>query len=284
VVENYISSRENLVRCFGLAMESGRTPLIIAHRGSSAFAPENTFAAFRRAIDDGAEGIEFDVQLSLDGVPVVFHDETLARTAMLEGDVSRFTAARLGRIDNGSWFNAAHPKRANTDFRNETIKTLEETLDFLSDFTGRIFVELKCPDDDVENLSRAVCDVLRSSALKQQIVVKSFRLAIIPLVKMHCPDLRTAALFAPKIMTILRKEKHLVKIAAEFGADELSVHYSLATRQLMKKAERFGLPVTIWTIDSPRWVKRAARLGIESIITNDPQRLLKRRTELIAAR
>ncbi|HKX83605.1 MAG TPA: glycerophosphodiester phosphodiesterase family protein [Pyrinomonadaceae bacterium] len=264
-------------------MDNFHAPLIIAHRGSSAHAPENTFAAFKRAIDEGADGIEFDVRLSKNGEPVVFHDRTLARTAMRNGDVINFTTAELAKIDNGSWFNTAYPKRASEQFTKETVRTLEETLDFINDFKGRIFIELKCAEADVEKLSTSVCEVIKSSSLKRQIVVKSFRLAVIPLIKEHCPDIRTAALFAPKIMTILRKEKHLVKIAAEFGADELSVHYSLATKKLMKKAERFGLPVAIWTADSPRWVKRAAKLGIQSIITNDPARLLEKKSELIGS-
>lgn len=258
-------------------------PLIIAHRGSSAHAPENTFAAFKRAIDEGSDGIEFDVRLSKNGVPVVFHDQTLARTALRDGEVAKYTAAELGRINNGSWFNDAFPKRARAEFEKETVKTFEETLEFVKEFKGRIFVELKCSDADVEKLSRAVCAVINASPLKPQIVAKSFKLAVIPFIKNLCPQVRTAALFAPKIMTILRKEKHLVKIAAEFGADELSVHYSLATRKLMKKAGKAGLPVAIWTADSPRWVKRGAKLGIQSIITNNPARLLEKRLELTNA-
>ena len=102
-----------------------------------------------------------------------------------------------------------------------------------------------------------------------------------PLIKRDCPTVRTAALFAPKIMSILRKEKYLVKIAAEMGADEISLHYTLATKKLVSKAEKRGLPVAIWTADSPRWVKRAIKLGIKTIITNDPSRLIARRKELV---
>jgi glycerophosphoryl diester phosphodiesterase len=85
-------------------------------------------------------------------------------------------------------------------------------------------------------------------------------------------------------MNILRKEKHLVSIAEEFGADELSLHFALATRKLMEKADKRGLPVNIWTADSPRWVKRGIRIGLSSIITNDPAKLLARRNELLNAR
>jgi glycerophosphoryl diester phosphodiesterase len=81
-----------------------KTPLIIAHRGASAVAPENTIAAFRRAIEVGADGVEFDVRLARDGVPVVIHDSTLERTAGLKRGVSDLTSEELSQIDVGSWF------------------------------------------------------------------------------------------------------------------------------------------------------------------------------------
>jgi len=85
-------------------------------------------------------------------------------------------------------------------------------------------------------------------------------------------------------MTILRKEKHMVGLALEFGADELSIHYSLATSKLMESAGKHRLPVSVWTADSPRWVKRGISLGLKSIITNNPARLLAKRAELIGSR
>ncbi len=258
-------------------------PLIIGHRGASAAAPENTLAAFQRAIDDGADGLEFDVRLARDRVPVVIHDPTLNRTGRINAQVAAMSSQELGRIDVGSWFDQHQRLTSSSRERDlERIATLADTLEFLHDFEGLIFIELKCEDDNVDDLTAAVCRDLEFSPLKRQAIVKSFKLQVIPRVKMLSPEIRTAALFAPQIMTILRKEKHLVKIAAEFGADELSIHYSLATRKLMEKAEKSRLPVNVWTADSPRWVKRAIRLGIKSIITNDPARLLARRAEILS--
>jgi glycerophosphoryl diester phosphodiesterase len=254
--------------------------LIIGHRGASASAPENTLAAFRTAIDAGADGLEFDVRLARDDVPVVIHDATLNRTGRTNALVSDLTSKELGRIDVGSWFRLANRRNGNARHAAERVPTLAKTLDFLQEFPGLIFIELKCKDREVEPLTAAVCDVIKNSPLATQIIVKSFKLAVIPQVRMAAPGIRTAALFAPKIMTILRKEKHLVKIADELGADEISIHYSLATRKLMEKAGKQGLPVNVWTVDNPRWVKRGLRLGLRSIITNDPARLLARRAEL----
>jgi glycerophosphoryl diester phosphodiesterase len=257
-------------------------PLIIAHRGASALAPENTLAAFQKAIDDGAEGLEFDVRLSKDDAVVVFHDATLGRLTAKKNLVSSLTAAELQKIDVGSWFKERKANHSNDDFSGETIPTLKALLNFLKDFKGLIYIELKCREADTEKLSKAVCETISDSPLLPQMIVKSFQLEVIPHVRYFCRDVKTAALFAPKIMTILRKEKRLVNIAHELGADMISVHFSLATRKLMKKAEKKNLPVTIWTADNPRWIKRAFDLGLFAVITNNPAPLLARRAEIEA--
>src|SRR5215204_3145175 len=184
-----------------------KKPLIIAHRGASALAPENTFAAFRKAIAGGAEGIEFDVRLTRDGETVVFHDATLARVSDRRNLVSSLTAEELQTIDVGSWFarRKAHPP--SEDFSGETIPTLRALLDFLKDFQGLIYIELKCRESEIEKLSKAVCAIISASPLLPQIIVNSFLLEVIPAVRRHCPqEVKTAALFAPKIMTICARK------------------------------------------------------------------------------
>jgi glycerophosphoryl diester phosphodiesterase len=123
--------------------------------------------------------------------------------------------------------------------------------------------------------------VICGSKLLPQIVVKSFKLSAIPHVKKFCPTVRTAALFAPEIMNVIRKDKHLLNLAEEAGADEISLHFTLATRKLMKKAAKRNLRVIIWTADHPRWIRRALKLGLTAIITNDPARLIERRREVL---
>lgn len=251
-------------------------PLIVGHRGASASAPENTLAAFERAIADGADGLEFDVRLAKDGVAVVIHDETLLRTAGKQVRVADLASDALRRANVGSWFNTAYPSKADPKFAAQTVPTLAETLRFLKDFPGRIYIELKCDESDAEALTEAVAREIIDSPLLTQVVIKSFKLSVIPQTRQLCPAARTAALFAPRIMTMLRKEKYIVNIAEEFGADELSLHYSLATRSLMTKARARNLPVTIWTANRPVWVARGLKLGIYAIITNNPKRLLNR--------
>ncbi len=257
----------------------GKKPLIIAHRGASAVAPENTLAAFEKALDDGAEGIEFDVQLAKDGVPVVVHDENLSRLSGTENFVADLTVEELQKLDVGSWFNSANTRFANDNFSNEIIPTLEELFDFLKSYKGLLYVELKCETKTAEKLVRAVCEVIKQTNLLPQIVLKSFYLQTLTRAKEILPEIRTATLFSPKIMSVLRKRRHILDEAEKFRADEISIHYSLATKSLVEKARNRGLPTTIWTADNPLWVKRAQDFGINAIITNHPARLLLKRAK-----
>ncbi len=256
-------------------------PLIIAHRGASAFAPENTFAAFQKAIDDGADGIEFDVRLAKDGVPVVFHDSTLQRLAKIKNCVSDLTAEELNAIDVGNWFNHAFPGKADEKFAAETIPPLAKLFDFLRDYKGSIYVELKGKESAMPALASAVGDLIRQTKLLPNIIVKSFNLEAVKIAKQILPEVKTAALFEPKILTILRKKRLILDEARQCHADEISLHYSLATKKFVRQARENNFPTVIWTADSPLWVKRALDYGISAIITNYPARLLAERGELV---
>ena len=249
-------------------------PLIIAHRGASYYAPENTLAAFQLAIDQGAEGVELDVQLSSDGVPVVIHDSTLERTGLRMEHVADLRADELAQVEVGSWFISKHPKRSNPDHATETVPFLEQVLELLSGFKGLIYIELKADSGSFSALAKAVCDVIRSSPLLPQIIVKSFRLAAIPEVRCQLPTVKTAALFAPKIMSFLRRRKHIIAIAHEFGADQISLHRSMVTGGLVRRAAEANMPVTIWTADDPKWIGRCQKMGVGALITNDPLRMI----------
>jgi glycerophosphoryl diester phosphodiesterase len=251
-----------------------RSPLIIGHRGASAHAPENTLAAFQMAIDAGSDGIEFDVQLAKDGVPVVIHDPTLLRTALRTGAVADLTSAELSQVGVGSWFNIKFPDRADPTFETKTVPTLTQVLDLLNGFHGLVYVELKCGENDFVPLAAAVCEIIRNSPLLPQIIVKSFHLAAVPEVRRCLPDVQTAALFEPKVMDFLRGRKHILAVARDLGASQISLHYSLITRKLVSLAAEAKMPITIWTVDDPKWVDRSRDLGIRALITNDPAKLL----------
>jgi glycerophosphoryl diester phosphodiesterase len=250
-------------------------PKVIAHRGASAHAPENTLASFRKAIEAGADGIELDVRLSKDGVPMVIHDSTLVRTAGMNTRVADLTAEQLSRVDAGSWFNAANPARTKAEFADEGVPSLRTVLELFERIEGPIYVEVKCEtENEVSPLVDAVCREIADPSWRSKVIVGSFRLGVIPRARTVLPGVRTAALFTPKIMRLLRKEKYLINIAREFGADHLSVHKSLVSRNLVRKAAKCNMPVTVWTVNSPRWVPRATDRGFYAVITDDPAKLL----------
>lgn len=249
-------------------------PLIIGHRGASSFAPENTLAAFQMALDLGADGVEFDVQLARDGVPVVIHDDNLNRTGLREESVADLTSKQLAGIDVGSWFNAKYPRRANAGFANETVPTLAGVLNLLKNSTGPVYIELKCGEATYKPLAAAVCDAIRDSPMLPRMIVKSFKLAAIPEVRHGLPAVQTAALFEPSIMTILRRRRYMIAMAREFGAHQISLHYSLATSKLTTLAAEAQMPVTIWTADDPKWIERCRQRAIGALITNDPAKMV----------
>lgn len=264
-------------------MKSGAEKLlVIAHRGASALAPENTLAAFQKAIEDEADGIEFDVRIARDGVPVVFHDANLKRIAGRENTVSSFTSEKLRTFDVGFWFNLKNSKKANEKFAFETIPTFAQSLDFLKDYKGLLYVELKGTDGEISVLAQNVCDLIAKSSLFPQIIIKSFQLEGIATAKKLLPGIRTAALFEPKIpASFLTKRSLLIDKAKEFNADELSLHYSLATEKLVREAKERGLSTIIWTVDRKIWIKRALNLEIKAVITNNPASLLAKRREIL---
>ncbi|MFV0389464.1 MAG: glycerophosphodiester phosphodiesterase [Pyrinomonadaceae bacterium] len=254
---------------------SEQFPLIVAHRGASGDAPENTIAAFRLAREVGAEGIEFDVRISADKVPFVFHDSDLKRICKIDAKFNRLTAAEISTLDAGSWF-----KRGSKNFAGENVPRFDDTLDFLSDYEGVIFIEIKGKHGEIEETVKAIAPVINNSALKPQIIVKSFKSEAISPLRKYCPDVKVAGLFARKIIPVLNSKARLVEHAKELGVDELSLHHSLAKRSLMARAKAETLPVAVWTNDRKRFVAQAAKLGIRYILTNYPEKLLKKRRKL----
>jgi glycerophosphoryl diester phosphodiesterase len=260
--------------------DSFKQPLIIAHRGSSWVAPENTLAAFAQAIADGADGIEFDVQLAKDGVPVVIHDLNLRRTANRREAIKNLTSTELALIDVGSWFNRKYPRRTKTVYAGEHVPTLEQVFHLIatrarSDFW--CYVELKVDQRDTayEGLVESVLNSIDAHRLSHHTTIVSFNLAALAYAKLRKPSIRTGALFEPLTPTPKRKGT-IVARATECGAAEILLHRLIARPGMVELALNSGLTPVVWTVDDPRWVQRAKRLGIRSLITNTPAKLLAR--------
>jgi len=259
-------------------------PLIIGHRGSSSLAPENTIAAFSRSMRDGADGFEFDVRLAADGVPVVIHDATLARTGLRAGVVAELTSAELQKIDVGSWFTQRHPERASPEYINQTVPALRNVLDLVQGTAQILYLEMKSEETDASPLAAAVVKLLKNYGSVARIVVESFDLQAISEIKRLAPEIRTAALFERRIdrpASLLRKMRTIDQALAA-SADEIALHRTLASRRVVAKAQEAGLPVVVWTVDNPGWIARALSLGVTALITNHPGAMERERARLLA--
>ncbi len=221
-------------------------------------------------MEAGADGFEFDVRLSRDGIPVVIHDDNLKRTGLDPRGVAELTAADLKEIDIGRWFNQT--------FVNERIPTLKEVLDLFEPSGPLLYVEMKSPQLEREKLTGACCELLNKSALKNRTIVECFDLAAIELLKRLDSEIRTAALFEPKLTKPSSFDGgRLVNAALEVSANEIALHHRLARPATIQAARRAGLQTVVWTVDDPRWVGRANSDGIDALITNDPGLMARRR-------
>lgn len=251
--------------------------LIIGHRGASAHAPENTIMAFARAFADGADGVEFDVRLARDGVPVVIHDATLQRTLLSSHRVADVDSTRFQSLSAGLWFIHKHPGdpvKGDHEFARAYVPTLDETLEFTGPRSKVVYVELKC-DTPSEHapLAEAVVAQIRSHNLVSRAVVKSFAHDAIREVKRLAPEIRTAALFDRSLSRPHITRRKIIALARDCGADEISLHRTLARRPVVEHARAEGFAVVTWTVDDPAWLRRARDWGLRAVITNDPARL-----------
>lgn len=255
-------------------------PLILGHRGASAVAPENTLAAFSRALHDGADGIEFDVRLSRDQVAVVIHDATLKRTGLIDRLVGDMTAKQLGEIDVGRWF-ATRTQTGGQSFTGEKLPTLAQVLELFSTNDGVLYVEMKCNAREAASLAAAVADDVEISPLTNRVVVESFCLDAIAEIKKINARIRTAALFEPRISRPIStvRRRRMIDLALYVGADEVAFHHTLVNHRLTARAKREGLEIVVWTVDDPRWIARARELGIKALITNDPAMMVQHRNQ-----
>jgi len=245
--------------------------LIIGHRGASAVAPENTMAAFREALAVGADGIEFDVRLTRDGVPVVIHDSTLRRTGGIPRRVADLTWDEISKVDVGSWFGKS--------FANETVPSLAELFTLFQTNNSTLYLEMKSDStSDQRALAEACVRAIEEHLLQERVVVECFQLPAIKIIKEINPEIKTVALFEPAFTNpSVLSDQRIINQAMEVGAAALALHHRLARESLVQKAKAAGLHVAVWTVDDPAWIERARAVGIDALITNNPEAMIRAR-------
>lgn len=230
---------------------------IFAHRGFSGMAPENTMAAFEKALAAQADGIELDVHLSRDGRLVVMHDEKVDRTTNGTGWIKDLTLAELKQLDNGSWFGK--------DYENETIPILAEVLERVADSDLIVNIELKNTIIPYPNLERKVIREVERFQMVDRVILSSFRHDSLQEVKKINPSIQVGALYTCGMVDPWVYARYL-------GADAIHPHYLAATAEVIAGCHHHGIKVHPYTVNEEKELKRLIHAGADAIITNFPDR------------
>ena len=241
-------------------------PIIFAHRGASAHAPENTLAAFELALAQGADGIELDVKLSADGHVVVIHDPTTDRTTGARGRVKDLSLAELRGLNAGSFYSA--------NFSAEKIPMLEEVFEA---FGKKIFitVELTNYNTPRDHLVESVCMLVKKFNVQKHVMFSSF----------YASNLSKARSYLPEVPCGLLAFNGLLGAwARSFGfafGKYAALHPYLkdVTPQQVQRVHRLKGRVHVWTVNAEEDMRRLFGWGVDAIFTDDPQLAVRVRGE-----
>ncbi len=259
-----------LVSCLVGSAVNLHGQMIVAHRGASAAAPENSRAAFLMAWEEGADAIESDFHLTSDGQIACIHDPTTERVSSKNLRVAQSTLAELQELDIGSW--------KSLKFSDQRMPSLSDVLSLVPG-NKSIFMEIKCGPEIVPFMQRVLLD---SELLPSQTIIISFNAEVIRAVKQAMPERQAYWLVD------FHKDKksgqwspmfdNLIADAGRIKADgvDLNGTTEVVDARLITRCRRAGLSVHVWTIDAPKQALLYQRLGVDSITTNRPEFLRDR--------
>lgn len=233
-----------------------RNPWIIAHRGASGHAPENTIEAYQRAVELGAGFIETDLHLTRDARFVAIHDPTLERTTNGHGPVKDRSLAELRQLDAGMWFDR--------QFMGAQIPTLEEVLKFARQNDVIFYLEIKY--DGAWGMHHSLVAALQNSENAAHTIAISF----------DPETLRALRQIDPGVMMGLLADRggsDLVNTALEAGARQLCLRWDLVTPEIVQRAHRADLQVVAWTVNDANEMRKLIEAGVDGIMTDLPDRL-----------
>lgn len=235
-------------------------PLVIAHRGWSERGPENTLAAYRFAIEAGAEMAECDVWLTSDRVPVLLHDGNLKRTTGLDAPISSVSLEKVKELDAGGW--------KSPEFAGERVPTLREALDLVHGKL-RLVIEIK-----QAGMEKEVLDTIRDAGVNPaDVMIFSFGHDIVETITRMEPLLPTVWLIGDMPWEEAARREMLTE-AVRIRASAIGLPFTRANPAILRMARERGLTVFVWTVDDPADMRYLSRIGVDGIITNRPDVLL----------
>jgi len=243
-------------------------PLIIAHRGASGLAPENTLAAFDKAIEIGVDRIEMDLRQTIDGEVVVIHDKTIMRTTNGWGSIRKLSLNRLKRYSAGSWFHH--------EFSKERVPTFREVLELVNGKTT-LLLEIKNGSPYHHGIERNIINLVNEYKANDWCIVQSFNDKVLK-------NFREL----PQLSSDIQKLFHaFIPVAPFYGgskfsykrlrrynfADEVNINYKYVNPRVVRKVHQMGKKVNIWTVNDRQDMKKYVEMGVDGIITDYPDRL-----------
>lgn len=248
--------------------------LVFAHRGGGGLYPENTLGAFEYSAKMGADVLELDVHATSDGALVVMHDGSVDRTTNGKGRVSEMTLAEVKKLDAGYLF--TNDNGATYPFRGQgiTIPTLREIFDALPAMTFNIE-----PKQSEPSITAPLCEMIRAHKMTEKVIVGSFRQQAIDEFRQVCPEIATSATPAEvtEFLTLSKtglSESYNPPMQALQVPEKLN-RLSVVTEDFVRNAHRKNLKVHVWTINETADMERLINLGVDGIMTDYPDRLLK---------
>jgi glycerophosphoryl diester phosphodiesterase len=229
---------------------------LVAHRGASRVAPENTLTAFRLAAQQGVGWLEFDISLLGDYTAVVHHDATLDRCSDATGPLDRLTAADLAGIDAGAWFGA--------QYAGEPLATLEQALDLFAEMDLSANLEMKPHDAPPEPMAQAVATALGERPWAGgRILVSSFNLGALEALRRLIPDQPLAVLYEDP-------PTNWPEVLAGLRACSLHIWHEFLTMEILAQAREHGYHVRVYTINEPPLMEPFREAGLTGVITDHP--------------
>ncbi|MBP1157393.1 MULTISPECIES: glycerophosphodiester phosphodiesterase [unclassified Paenibacillus] len=234
--------------------------LIIAHRGASGYAPENTMKAFQLAVDMKADGMELDLHLTKDGEVVICHDDDVKRTTNGQGLIKELTLEQLRRLDAGAWHSEP--------YAGETIPTLQEFMAVASGTNMLINFEIKNLPYYHKGIEEKLIRSVRDHDMLDRVIVSSFdHYALAETARLE-PSMKLGALFSTNIIKPWDYVRQL-----PFAVYSLHPHYSFVDEAYIRQSHAHGFKVYPYTVNEGEWAAPLAQAGLDGVITDVPDQL-----------
>lgn len=239
--------------------------LVTAHRGASGYAPENTMAAIKKALEIGVDRIEVDVQQTSDGVVVCLHDKNLERTTSGKGKVAGLSVDELNSVKANKGFES--------DFPDEAIPTLQQVFE-LMDGKTQFVIEIKAGNKTYPGIEENVVTLIRKYKAEKWALVHSFNDKVLKHINQKHPDIRLQKLFVSFSGGLMLDFKlHSAKLSDYEYCEGFGISKGGTKKELVQKIHEQGKVVHVWTVNSTEDIQEIIELGVDGIISNYPDRV-----------